>query len=123
MTERSCECLYAKTFWPEPNSKTHPPPESESMAFIGKTKELAEKARVPDAAKEWLAGNGVLDYTDIAMTAASEVEVTPNIIDVLLADGIEPIKAVGGKIAIKELWMACRGFYEADRRPGKDNRL
>ena len=91
------------------------------MPFAGKTEELAKKAKVPDAVQAWLAGTGVVDYTDIAMMAASEVEVTPTIIDVLLAVGIKPVEHVYGKIALKKFWMARRGLYEADRRPEKDN--
>ena len=39
------------------------------MAFVDKTKEIADKCKLLADAQKWFIGNDVRDYTDVAMMA------------------------------------------------------
>ena len=52
--------------------------------------------------------------------AAKEENVNAEIIEVMIADGVNDMKAAGARINMKKVWVACRDQYELDRRPERD---
>ena len=91
------------------------------MAFVDKTKELAEKSKLVGDAQKWFHDNGVRDYTGVPMMASNEAETTPSISSGLVAADVDSSKRPAGKIALRKFWVACRELYDYDRRPPTDN--
>ena len=90
------------------------------MALADKTLEIAERTKVATKAQEWFVKNDILHYSDIAVMAAKEENVNAEIIEVMIADGVNDMKAAGARINMKKFWVACRDQYELDRRPERD---
>ena len=90
------------------------------MALVDETLELADKMKVVAAAQAWFVKSDILHYSDVAVMAAKEGDVNAEIIDVMIAEGVNEMKAAGAKVNVKKFWVACRDQYEMDRRPERD---
>ena len=91
-----------------------------AAALVEKTLEFAEKTKVAAAAQAWFVKSEITHYSDVAVMAAKEGDVNAEIIDVMIADGVNEMKLAGAKVNVKKFWVACRDQYEMDRRPERD---
>ena len=82
--------------------------------FLKKAKEL----KVPDNFIEFLTTNGIADVESVALLASTEQEVDAKILAVAKNGGKEVV-GVGGEIAVKKFWVACRKQFEAGKAGGK----
>ena len=72
-------------------------------------KHLCTTCKVPEAFIEWLIKEEVLCTADYAIMAATEEQVTPEILDAVIGSDSKPIiVTVKGKISVKKLWLAAK---------------
>ena len=79
--------------------------------------------KVVATAQNWFVTNSILHYSDVAIMASREDEVNTNIIDVMIADGVNEMKTPGPKTWVKKYWVAMRAYRGGRHLGGTARRL
>ena len=69
---------------------------------------LATKAKMHGEALKWFTDDDIETCEDVALLVADESQTDKNIIEAMIGDGIDELKAAGDKIAVTKFWTWCR---------------
>ena len=84
-------------------------------SFSDRMESCVQSLKTPAAICNWLKREGITDVDSVALAATTEAQVDANLSEVAKAAGVEEAKTVGGKVAIKKLWIACRELYDSGK--------